>query len=75
MSKSTVYHLRFHEPQTSKQDYYFGSLSAIYKELTEDDVGCKLTALWGAKISKEKPYVNNKVIIRKDNLIRSKQNK
>lgn len=39
MKIKPIYHVKFHEPINDKQDYYFGSISAIYDIFTPDQVG------------------------------------
>lgn len=54
-----------------KKDYYFGSLSAVFDYLSENDVGImKNTLLHRSSIG---TIVTGKAIIRKSTLLRSKR--
>lgn len=56
-------------------DYYFTSLSAIYEQLTPEQIGCKVENLWNLKISTDKPYFGRKCTITKELLTRKRQTK
>ena len=45
-------------------EHYFGSLKAIYTELTEEQVGCKLGTLYNAGITLDHCYSNGQCIVR-----------
>lgn len=45
-------------------EYFFGSLKAIYTELSEEQVGCKLDRLYRAGITTERCYANSRCIVR-----------
>ena len=47
-----------------KKDDYLGSFSAIYDSYTKDDVGYTLGSLMNLRINEDKPFENDKVIIR-----------
>lgn len=59
--------------QDGSKEYYFGCLRAIFTELTEEQVGCKLPSLYSSGLSKGKPYANSKCVIRYFELARSPQ--
>ena len=40
------------------REYYFSSLAAIYRELSEEEIGCKLTRLWSARINETGYFMN-----------------
>lgn len=65
--------VHFPEPIAGQTDYYFGSLAAIYQRFTVKQIGCKLQALWGAKISPEHPKVTRRCIISKHPVERKPQ--
>lgn len=60
-----VIKVHFAEPINGQTDYYFGSLAAIYQRFTVKQIGCKLQALWAAKISLGHPKVTRRCIISK----------
>lgn len=70
MESKRVYHVHLREPYNGKQDYYFGSLTAIYVNLPEDVLGVKYTSL---KAKKFTGYENNKCVIKVDQLIRNER--
>lgn len=63
--QSTVVRVTFHEPINNETDFYFGSLKAIYKKFTAEQVGCKLTALYSAGIGEGNLKATDKCVIRK----------
>lgn len=66
----TVIHL-----QMGDKHYYFGCLASIYDMFTTDEIGISYGHLRNYVVSPDKPYKNNKVIIRKGVLIPSKHHK
>lgn len=54
------------------QDYYFGSLAAIYTEFTKEEIGVSYGSLRNYGISPERPYINDKVVIKEGTLITAK---
>lgn len=54
------------------QDYYFGSLAAIYSEFTREEIGVSYGSLRNYGISPERPYINEKVVIKEGILITAK---
>lgn len=60
----TVIHL-----EKEGQHYYFGSLKAIYLHFTKEDIGITYGSLKNYALSSNKPYLNNKVILRKGTLL------
>jgi hypothetical protein len=71
----TVYHLHFFDEKMTKQDYYFGSISAIYEVFTIKQIGIQASSLYNFKLDENnKPvYQNNKCRIRKDILVSKSQ--
>ena len=51
------------------EHYYFGSFSAIYTHFTAEDIGVALGTLRNYVVKENKPYRNNKCVIRKGLLI------
>lgn len=47
--KEYVIRVHFYELVNGKQDYYFGSLKAIYTQFTPQQIGCRLHRLYGIK--------------------------
>ena len=74
VTKSKVYRVAFYKPVNGKTDYYFGSLAAIFKLFTSEQIGCALGTLYAhkfltGKIETETP----KCRITTEWLFRSKQ--
>ena len=57
------------------EDYYFGSIPAIYSVLTAEDIGIKRSSLERVGLSKGGVVLNKKACIRAGELIRSKVTK
>lgn len=53
-----------------RKNYYFGSISAIYGVLTEDEVGIKKSSLLHAGLADGSVILNKKAMIRQGELIR-----
>ena len=66
MTKVIHVHLIF-----KKRDYYFGSTTAIYDHLTEEDVGIEKTTLLH-RIAASTPVVTQRAIIKQGQLLRRK---
>lgn len=60
----TVIHLEY-----LGNHYYFGSFSAIYTMFTASDLGIALGTLRNFRVKEDKPYHNDKCVIRKGTLI------
>jgi len=60
-----VIHLYFKDNDSHE---YFGSMANIFEFYTKDQVGIGFGSLRNYGLSPEKPYINNKVIIRKGTL-------
>jgi hypothetical protein len=73
----TVYHLHFFDEAMPKQDFYFGSISAIYEVFTIKQIGIQASSLYNFKLDeKDNPvYQNNKCSIRKDIVLSKSQSK
>lgn len=57
-----------------RKNYYFGSISAIYDVLTEDEVGIKKSSLLHAGLADGSVILNKKALIRQGTLIRGRRN-
>ena len=66
MTKVIHVHLIF-----KKENYYFGSISAIFDHLTEDEVGITKNTLLHAKLADGKAIPTRRAIITQSHLIRS----
>ncbi len=53
-----------------RKNYYFGSISAIYGVLTEEEVGIKKSSLLHARLADGGVILNKKAMIRQGELIR-----
>ena len=73
----TVYHVHFFDNKMSKQDYYFGSISAIYEIFTIKQIGIQASSLYNYKLDENTNpvYENSKCRIRKDIMISKSQSK
>lgn len=67
MESKRVYHVHLHEPYEGKNDYYFGSIKAIYSYLPGEVLGVKYTTLTAKKFT---GYENKKCVIKVDELKR-----
>lgn len=70
----TVYHVHFKDKVNDsiiQQDYYFGSISAIFSVFETDQIGIKPSSLYNLNLDEhENPvYENKKCVIRKSSLI------
>lgn len=57
------------------EDYYFGSLSAIFSVFSKEDIGIGYGALRNYGITPEHPYLNGKVVIKEGVLISAAGNR
>ena len=73
----TVYHVHFFDEEMQKQDFYFGSISAIYEVFTIKQIGIQASSLYNFKLDENTNpvYQNNKCRIRKDIVISKSQSK
>jgi hypothetical protein len=73
----TVYHLHFFDEKMQKQDYYFGSISAIYEVFDKKQIGIQASSLYNFKLNEnDNPVYENKICrIRKDFVISKSQSK
>lgn len=69
--KEHVIRVHFFELINGKQDYYFGSLKAIYTQFTTQQIGCCLHKLYG--ITTNKPRATQRCRISKEVVLRMKQ--
>lgn len=74
MESKKIVHVKLKEPKDGRKDYYFGSLLAIYDNLSRDDVGIAYKSLTNALRGKEY-YENKKCIIRVGKLERKAHEK
>ena len=70
-----VIKVHFHDPVDGKNDYYFGSLKAIYSIFTPEDIGCQLQTLYHSHLTLTNRKGTDKCVISKHEVIRSKQEK
>jgi len=73
LSKGNVIKVSFFVPINGKAEFFFGSLAAIYEKFTSVQIGCKIEALWGAKIGEGRPKATRFCIISKHTVYRKKQ--
>lgn len=70
LTESALIRVDFFEP---KETFYFGSLAAIYEAFTPKQVGCKIEALWAARITFGQPKATKKCLVSKHRLLRKRQ--
>lgn len=76
MNGATIYHVHFHKEIKGKQDYYFGSVSAIYEMFSAEELGVASQTLYNLKMNYGDLHESKKCEIRKEKLIRKrKENK
>jgi hypothetical protein len=75
--ETTVFHLHLKKQIPDKQDYYFGSIAAIYKVFTPRELKIQASSLYNYKLDvKTNPVYENDICrIRKDILISKKHRK
>ena len=56
-----------------KKDYFFGSISAIYDELTEEQVGITKSSLLHAGMRDGSSHLTKRALIKQSHLIRTKK--
>jgi len=73
----TVYHVHFFDEEMQKQDFYFGSISAIYEVFTIKQIGIQASSLYNFKLDEinNPVYQNQKCRIRKDIVISKSQSR
>lgn len=67
MADRKIIHLRF-----GNDDYYFGSVAAIYTIFNKEELGVSYGSLRNYGITPDKPYSNAKVTIKEGTLISAK---
>lgn len=68
MAKVIHVHI-FSRPRGMKKDYYFSSITAVYTELTPEDIGVKKSYLLHCGLSGGGSIVTKKAIIKQSTLI------
>lgn len=54
------------------EDYYFGSVAAIYGVFTKEEIGISYGSLRNFKLSPKRPYQNELITIKEGELISAK---
>ena len=77
MESKKIIHVHLKNPtEDGQQDFYFGSLRAIYSVLTKEQIGRTYGSLTSSSISKSGGFFENKCcVIRIAELVRSKKNR
>lgn len=57
-----------------RKDYYFASISAIYKQLSAEEIDVSMAYLQHAGLSQGAAMVTDKAVIKQGTLIRSSRN-
>ena len=52
MKLPKVIHVELREPYNGKRHFYFGSIAAIFDELSEEQIGIKKESLWNVDLSR-----------------------
>ena len=63
MKLPKVIHVELREPYSGKRHFYFGSIAAIFDELSEEQIGIKKESLWNVDLSRVE-YQNKYCTIR-----------
>lgn len=63
MKLPKVIHVELREPYYGKRHFYFGSIAAIFDELSEEQIGIKKESLWNVDLSRVE-YQNKYCTIR-----------
>lgn len=71
VSGNTVYHVKLGDDE----NYYFGSISAIFDKFTSETLGVSKSRLWSFGITYERPYRNKVCTIYKGEIHRKKGNR
>lgn len=71
MESKKIVHVHLKEPFEGKEDYYFGSLRAIYATIPEVAIGLTYKSLTAKKFSR---YENKKCVINVDEIKRNQRN-
>ena len=61
--------------RSADQHSYYGSVACIYDHFSKDQIGITYAALRNYRITEDKPYENQKVIIRRGRLVTKDQKK
>lgn len=72
-TSNKIVHLHLNDPVDGKQDYYFGSLAAIYDLFSSEQLGITYGSLTTRSIGNGGLYTNKRCSIRVDFLHRKKQ--
>jgi len=70
-----IIHLKLKEPKGSKTDFHFGSFKAIFDHLTPEEIGFSRSAAYQLRLPALPRFENDKCIIERVPVIRSKQNR
>ena len=75
MESKKVVHVHLKNPTPEgQQDFYFGSLKAIYSVLTRENIGRTYASLTASSISRNGGFFeNNRCTIRIEEIVRSKR--
>ncbi len=71
VSGNTIYHVKFGDDE----NYYFGSIAAIYDTFTPERLGVSKTHLWSYGIKPKRPYRNKLCTIYRGEIKRKKGNR
>lgn len=68
MKSKRIYHVHLHTPHNGKQDYYYKSKNAIFRELSRGIVGVGCDYISNLRIDDRHPYSNAKCVITTENV-------
>lgn len=71
--ESFVIQVHFHNPINGRNDYFFGSLAAIYDTFSAEQIGCRKETLWNANIEEDKPKSTRCCVVYKHRVVRKKR--
>lgn len=75
MNGKTVFHVQLTKPFDGCQEYFFGSIAAIFDTLGPNTIGVTQQRLYDVKIEPGNPYRNGNCTISKGVIIRKKGNR
>lgn len=74
MSTEKIYKVTFHTQPLSGQEFFFGSLTAIYDRFTPEQVGCQVRRLYNLKVPSGVPYLGKHCTITRIEFQRKSRN-
>lgn len=73
LTTGSIVQVHFHTPKDGANDYFFGSLTAIFNKFDEAEIGCALSSLYQYRITFDRYKVTDTCMISKHRIYRSKR--